>query len=117
MVYSKKFLKDSADGSQHWQEILLSEHEERECEQRARKENLYLVRKCIADARNVVKDERLMDMQSHVLSIALALFKKRASHCAYYKEEECAKKFRKYWDQPKKDMKRREGAKSSSPSS
>ena len=35
-----------------------------------RQENLYLMRQCIADARNVLADEKMMDMQSHVLSIA-----------------------------------------------
>ncbi len=51
----------------------------REREQVLRQENMFLIRQCIADARNVLKDEKMMDMQSHVLSIAVALFKKRAA--------------------------------------
>ena len=51
----------------------------REKEQVVRQENLYLIRQCIADARNVLNDEKMMDMQSHVLSVAIALFKQRAS--------------------------------------
>jgi hypothetical protein len=49
-----------------------------EKEQAIRQENLCLIRQCIADARNVLKDEKMMDMQSHVLSIAIALFRQRA---------------------------------------
>ena len=53
--------------------------EAREREQVLRQENLFLIRQCIADARNVLNDEKMMDMQSHVLSIGIALFKKRAA--------------------------------------
>ena len=56
--------------------------EAREREQVLRQENLFLIRQCIADARNVLHDEKMMDMQSHVLSIAIALFKKRAASLA-----------------------------------
>ena len=48
-------------------------------EQAIRQENLHLMRQCIADARNVLNDEKMMDMQSHLLSIAIALFKQRAA--------------------------------------
>jgi len=98
MVFSKKFPRD-IEGSNYpkWEEIFLSAQEEREREQVARQENLFLIRQCIADARNILKDEKMMDMQSHVLSVGLSLFKKRASHVVYYKEEKCKDKFQKYW--------------------
>jgi hypothetical protein len=109
MVFSKSFPRE-IDGSSYprWEEIFLSAQEEREREQVARQENLYLIRQCLADARNVIKDEKLMDMQSHVLSIALALFKKRATHAVYYKEEECHKKFLKYWGKFKRQPEQKE---------
>jgi len=44
-----------------------------------REENIFLLRQCIADARHVLNDEKMMDMQSHVLSVAIALFKQRAA--------------------------------------
>ena len=98
MVFSKSFPREIEGSSlPKWEEIFLSAQEEREREQVARQENLFLIRQCIADARNVLKDEKMMDMQSHVLSIAMALFKKRASHTVYYKEELCHQKFLKYW--------------------
>ena len=111
MVFSKAFPRE-IDGSNYprWEEIFLSAQEEREREQVARQENLYLIRQCIADARNVIKDEKLMDMQSHVLSIALSLFKKRATHAVYYKEEECKKKFLKYWGKYKKQPEQKKKA-------
>ncbi|MBU2560858.1 MAG: hypothetical protein KKD17_01055 [Nanoarchaeota archaeon] len=98
MVFSKNFARE-VEGSNFpkWEEIFLSAQEEREREQVARQENLFLMRQCIADARNVLKDEHMMDMQSHVLSIAMTLFKKRASHAVYYKEDRCKEKFLKYW--------------------
>ncbi|MFC1741047.1 hypothetical protein ACFL3V_00740 [Nanoarchaeota archaeon] len=99
-----------ANGSTRWEDMFLTAQEEREREQVARQENLYLVRQCIADARNVLKDEKMMDMQSHVLSVAMCLFKKRSTHCVYYKEEKCKEKFLKYWGKfkavpPKKEKK------------
>jgi hypothetical protein len=97
MVFSKSYPRECKDGSTKWEEIFLSAQEEREREQVARQENLFLIRQCIADARNVLKDEKMMDMQSHVLSIAMSLFKKRSSHEVFYKEEKCKDKFLKYW--------------------
>ncbi len=97
MVFSKSFPRELKDGSTKWEEVFLSVQEEREREQVARQENLYLVRQCVADARNVLKDEKMMDMQSHVLSLAMTLFRKRASHAVHYKGELCKKKFQKYW--------------------
>jgi hypothetical protein len=98
MVFSKTFPRE-IEGSNYprWEEIFLSAQEEREREQVARQEFLFLIRQCVADARNILKDENMMDMQSHVLSIALALFKKKANHTVYYKEEQCKQKFLKYW--------------------
>ncbi len=98
MVFSKKFPRD-VKGSVYprWEEIFLSAQEEREREQVARQDNMYLLRQCIADAKNLLKDEKLMDTQGHVLGLAMTLFKKRATHVVYYKEEKCKEKFLKYW--------------------
>jgi hypothetical protein len=103
MVFSKTFPRE-IEGSNYpkWEEMFLSAQEEREREQVARQENLYLIRQCIADARNILTDEKMMDTQSQVLSLAMALFKKRASHAVYYKEEKCKEKFLRYWGKFKK---------------
>ena len=97
MVFSKSFPRETNDGSTKWEEMFFTAQEEREREQVARQENLFLIRQCVADARNVLKDEKMMDMQSHVLSVAMTLFKKRSSHAVFYKEEKCKEKFLKYW--------------------
>jgi hypothetical protein len=126
VVYSRSYPRQDESGAPRWVEIFLSAQEEREREQIARQENLYLVRQCLSDARNVIKSEQLMDMQSHVLSIALALFKTRAQHASEYKDELCRQKFEKYWGSlakkakpksvPEPEKKRKRGAKRSSSS-
>jgi hypothetical protein len=98
MVFSRTFPREIPGSNfPKWEEMFLSAQEEREREQVARQENLFLVRQCIADARNILKDEKMMDMQSHVLSLGIALFKKRSNHAVHYKEELCKDKFQKYW--------------------
>jgi len=98
MVFSKTFPREvPGSNSPKWEEMFLSAQEEREREQVARQENLFLVRQCIADARNILRDEKMMDTQSHILGIATALFNKRASHAVHYKESKCKDKFLKYW--------------------
>ena len=72
-----------------WEEVVLSDQEEREQEEVARQENILLLRQCIADAKNVLSDEKLRDYQGHVINLAGALFKKRASHAAFFKESKC----------------------------
>ncbi|NQU79573.1 hypothetical protein HQ545_07425 [Candidatus Woesearchaeota archaeon] len=103
MVFSKTYPRE-VQGSNfpRWEEMFLTAQEEREVEQVARQENLFLLRQCIADARNVMKDENMMDMQSHVLSSAMTLFRKRAGHVVHYKEQRCKDKFNKYWGKFKK---------------
>jgi len=41
-----------------------------------REANIKKMCECIKDAREVIKTEKLMDMQSHVLSIAICFFNK-----------------------------------------
>lgn len=77
-------------------EIFLTKQEEREREQVARQENMYLMRQSLADARNIVKDEKLMDMQNHVIQIGIALFNKRAEHTGEYKRKKREEKYIKY---------------------
>lgn len=97
MAFSKAFPREVPGGTPRWEEIFLTAQEEREQEQVARQANQYLMRQCIADAKNIVKAERMMDIQSHILSIALGLFKKRAMHAVYHKEEKCREKFHRYY--------------------
>jgi hypothetical protein len=44
----------------------------------AKKSDIQLLEVCFADARQVLASHKMMDMQSHVISIALAFFRERS---------------------------------------
>ena len=93
-MFRKTYARDIPGSDRpKWEEIILTDQEEREQEEVARQENLYLLRQCIADARNVIKDEELKDFQGHVIGLATTLFKKRASHAVFFKESKCREIF------------------------
>jgi len=46
---------------------------------RKEKPDMQLFQTCIDDAREIIRGEKMMDMQSHVLSIASALFRVRTT--------------------------------------
>ncbi len=98
MAFSKSFAREVPGSTMpKWEEIFLTAQEEREAEQVARRENMYVMRQCIADAKSIIRAEKMMDMQSTILSVAISLYKKRASHEIFYKEEKCKKKFQQYY--------------------
>jgi len=94
MAFSKAFAKTS-DKSVYpkWIEVFLSEHEEREEEHRCRDENIRLMKECLDDAKKMLSESKLKDYQSNSVSIAIALFDKRASHAIYWKENMAKEKF------------------------
>ncbi|NTV23152.1 MAG: hypothetical protein HGA85_02120 [Nanoarchaeota archaeon] len=96
MVFSKSFprMQDKAPYTR-WVDIKLSEEDEGEQERIARRDNLKLLHQSIEDAKDVIKGEGLKPFQSDMVSIALALFEKRASHVVYYKEEKAREMFEK----------------------
>ncbi len=87
MAYSKSFPK-TIEGSNYprWEEIYLSEKEEALVDNKARQENFALMKECIDDARKIISDKGLKDYQTDIISMAIALFEKRASHAVYHKE-------------------------------
>ena len=84
--------------------VFLSAQEEREREQVCRRENLILLRQCIGDARNIIRSEKLMDMQSHVLSLASTLFNMRARHIREYLDEYCTQKHNRQFNAQQKKI-------------
>ncbi len=94
MAYSKKFPRE-VEGSNFptWVEIMLSDKEERQAEEQCRKENIELMKKCIDDAKEIVAGRGLKDFQSNMISIAIELFRKKASHVVYHKDDICKEKF------------------------
>jgi len=94
MGFSKTFPKTIA-GSNYpvWEEVFLSEEEETEEEKKCRFENIKLMKECIADAEQILKDSKLKDFQTNVIDMAISLFEKRASHSVYWKESRAKEKF------------------------
>jgi len=124
MVFSKSFPK-TVPGSSYpqWEEVFLTEEEEKEEERKCREENMRIMKECISDAKEIVMkktlkcqkhstgqlDQRnvsehaqeppvsdrrfLTDYQTDIVNIAISLFEKRASHSVYWKESKAKEKF------------------------
>ena len=94
MGFSKSFPR-TVEGSTYpiWEEIKLTEKDEKEEEAKCRKENISLMKECVGDANGVMKDKTLKNFQSDLINIAISLFEKRASHDVYWKESKAKKKF------------------------
>ncbi len=93
-MHFKAFPK-TVEGSNYpvWQEVTLTQKEEFVEEQKARRENIELMKKCIEDAKKLMEGQGMAEYQSDVLGIALTLFRKRASHVVYWKDSRCREKF------------------------
>ena len=94
MPFSKSFPR-TTDKSVYprWEEIFLSESEEQEQEKLCREDNIRLMKECITDAKKAVSSENMKSYQNELISIAIALFEKRASHSVYWKERKAKDKF------------------------
>lgn len=94
MAFSKSFPR-TIDKSSYpvWEEIYLSEEEEKEQEQKCKDENVFLMKECIDDANKIFSEKNLKDFQSDVIKVAISLFEKRASHSVYWKENKAKEKF------------------------
>jgi hypothetical protein len=94
MAFSKSFAKTTEKSVYpKWVEVYLTEEEEREEEQKCRHENIRLMKECLEDAKKIFSESKLKDYQTNVISIAVALFEKRASHSVYWKENKAKEKF------------------------
>ena len=94
MPFSKSFPKQSKTSVYpQWEEIYLTETEEKEAEQKSRDENIKLFKQCIEDAKSILIEKGLNESGSDILNVAIALFEKRASHVIYHKESKAKEKF------------------------
>lgn len=93
MAFTKAFASRS-DKSVYpkWVDVELSEEEEHEAESQARKESLKILKECLEDAKILLAEP---EQSESTVQLACALFDKRASHVAFYKEELAQKKFKK----------------------
>jgi len=92
MVFSKSFPK-TVDRFTTWEEVTLTRVEEEKTEEAQRKANSLLLQECIGDAQKIMQEQGLKDFQSDKITLAVALFEKRASHVVYWKEEVAKEKF------------------------
>lgn len=94
MVFGKRYPKDKPGSNfPEWVEIQLTEEEEREIEEKARQENIRLMKQCLDDATSLLKDKGFRDYDNNRIEIAKTLFDKLASHSVYWKEAECKDRF------------------------
>ena len=94
MAFSKSFPR-TVEGSVYprWEEIFLSEEEEHEMEDAARRENIEIMKGCIDDAKALIEGKGFKGFKEDILKVAESLFDKRASHAVYWKENKCKDKF------------------------
>ena len=94
MPFSKSFPKQSKTSAYpQWEEISLTEEEEKAVEQESREENIKLFKECIEDAKKIMQEKSLKGYQTDLIHIAISLFEKRASHSIYWKESKAKEKF------------------------
>ena len=93
MPFSKSFPKKGKTGYPQWEEVTLTDAEEKAEEERARSENINLFKECIEDAKSILIGKGLNESNSDIIRVAVALFEKRASHEVYWKENKAKEKF------------------------
>jgi len=94
MPFSKSFPKTSKTSAYpQWEEVTLTEEEEKALEQQSRQENIKLFKECIEDAKSIVIEKGLNESNAEIINAAVALFEKRASHEVYWKENKAKEKF------------------------
>ena len=94
MAFSKTFPK-TVGGSTYpkWEEVFLTDEEEKQIEQTAREDNIRIMKECIDDAKGLIEDKGFKGFKEDILTVAVPLFEKRASHVVYWKESKCKERF------------------------
>lgn len=94
MAFSKSFPR-TLKGSTYpnWEEVFLTEEEEKEAENKAREENNRLMKECIDEARKILEEMGVKVGDDDVLRVAISLFDKLSSHQVYHKEAKAKEKF------------------------
>ena len=94
MPFSKSFPR-TVKGSSYpqWEEVFLTEEEGKEEERKCKEENIRVMKDCIDDANQIIKEKNLKDYQTDLVNLAISLFEKRASHSIYWKESKAKEKF------------------------
>ncbi|MCH8329446.1 MAG: hypothetical protein IIB81_03570 [Nanoarchaeota archaeon] len=94
MPFSKSFPKTSKTSTYpQWEEVTLTDEEEKEVEQKSKAENIKLFKECIEDAKSILIEKGMNESSSDIINAAIALFEKQASHSVYWKENKAKEKF------------------------
>ncbi len=93
MPFFKTFPKQIPGSSYPiWEEVTLSEDEEKQAEEECRRENLIILDECIQDAKAIAIKNAVNTDETRA-ALAVALFEKRASHAVFWKENKAKEKF------------------------
>ena len=94
MVFSKSFPR-TLKGSTYpiWEEVTISDEEEKIIEEHAKEENVSLMKECIEEAKKIISEKGFKEYQSDVINIGISLFDKIASHQVYHKENKAKERF------------------------
>ena len=93
MVFSKTFPR-TIPGSNYpiWEEVKLTEEEEKQSEEQCKKENFRLFDECLREAKALAIKHGINEDEI-VANVAIALFEKKASHVVFWKENKAKEKF------------------------
>jgi hypothetical protein len=93
MAFSKTFPK-TVEGSNYpqWEEVYLTEEEEKQAEDDCRRENFRILDSCLEEAKMMAIKHGLNTDEIRT-KFAIALFEKRASHVVFWKEKMTKEKF------------------------
>jgi len=94
MVFSKSFPK-TLEGVNYpkWIEVSLTEEEEKAVDAECRAANIEVMKECIDDAKALIEQKGFKGFKEDILTVAVKLFEKRASHEVYWKENKAKEKF------------------------
>lgn len=94
MAFSKSFPRTTEKSSYPvWEEVFLTEEEEKKEEDNCRNDNIRLMKECIDDAKSLIESKGFKGFKEDILKVATSLFEKRASHVVYWKERKAKEKF------------------------
>jgi hypothetical protein len=99
MTFSKAFPK-KVEGVSYpiWEDVSLLKDEELSASEKARLDNIKIMKECLTDSKQMFSELNLSNYQSDVVRVACYMFDKRASHEVFYKEEMCKEKFEKKYN-------------------
>ncbi|MBI2019291.1 hypothetical protein HYS95_01310 [Candidatus Daviesbacteria bacterium] len=102
MAFSKAFPRQvSGSSSPVWEEVLLSEEEEKEAEEKCQRENFCLLDASLQEAKALAIKHGI-NSGANVTRMAIALFEKKASHQVFWKEKMAKEKFERWCGQQSK---------------